>query len=69
MPPADSDTEGVDFSLRNVVLALFLLLIVRFGTRLARGIVEGNYLTGVLGLTLAFVPMVYLLLVFKRAYF
>jgi hypothetical protein len=69
MPSTDSSTEGLDFSLRSAVLAIVLLLIVRLGTGLARGIVEGNYLIGILGLTLAVVPIVWLLLIFKKAYF
>jgi hypothetical protein len=69
MSPTGSDTEGLGFSLRNAVLALLFLLVVRLGAGWARGIVEGNYVRGVLGLILALGPILYLLVLFKRAYF
>jgi hypothetical protein len=69
MSPTDSDMEGLDFSLRNAILALSLLLIVRLGTELARGILEGNYVVGVLGLVLALGPIFWLLFVIRKAYF
>lgn len=37
MSPTDSNTEGLDFSLRNLILAILVLLIVRLGTGWARG--------------------------------
>jgi hypothetical protein len=69
MPPIDSNTEGLDFSLRNASLAVLLLLIVRLGTGLARGIVEGDYLIGIVGLILALGPIVWLLFIIREAYF
>ena len=69
MPPIDSNTDGLDFSLSNAVLAVFLLLIVRLGGGLARGIVEGDHLIGIVGLILALGPIVWLLFLFREAYF
>jgi hypothetical protein len=69
MPPIGSNTEALDFSLRNAILAVLLLLIVRLGTGWARGIVEGDYLVGMIGLILALGPIVWLLFVFREAYF
>jgi len=69
MSPIGSNTEGFDFSFRNAMLAICLLFIVRLGTGWARGIVEGNYLIGIVGLTLALGPIVWLLFVLKKAYF
>jgi hypothetical protein len=68
MSPAGSDTEGVGFSLRNAILAVLSLLLVRLGTGWARGIVEGDYAIGVAGLILALGPVVWLLVVFREAY-
>ena len=69
MSPTGSDTEGLDFSLRNATLAVLLLLIVRLGTGWARRIVEGDYLIGIVGLILALGPIVWLLFVISEAYF
>jgi len=68
MSPAGSSTEGVGFSLRNAIFAVLLLLIVRLGGGLARGLVEGDYLIGVVGLILALGPVVWLLFLFREAY-
>nr|WP_226013483.1 hypothetical protein [Halomicrobium salinisoli] len=65
----DSNTGRLGFSPRNMILAVSFLLIVRLGAGLARGIVEGDYLTGSLGLILALGPIVWLLLLLRDEYF
>jgi len=69
MSPNDSNTERPSFSLRNVVLLVLSLLLFHLGRGLARGLVEGNYVIGILGLILALVPTVWLLFVIREAYF
>ncbi len=69
MSPTDYNTEGLNFSLRNLLLAVFLFLIVRLGSGLARGLLEGDYLIGTLGLILALVPIIWLLSIIRKAYF
>jgi len=69
MSSPDSNTEGLGFSLRNAILVILLLLIFHLGRGWARGIVEGNYTIGILGLILALGPIVWLLLVIREAYF
>jgi len=69
MSSPDFNTEGLGFSLRNAILVILLLLIFHLGRGWARGIVEGNYTIGILGLILALGPIVWLLLVIREAYF
>ncbi len=69
MSSSDSNTEGLGFSLRNAILVIFFLLIFHLGRGWARGIVEGNYTIGILGLILALGPIVWLLFVIREAYF
>jgi hypothetical protein len=69
MSPTNSNTGGFDFSLRNAILVVLGLFIFHLGRGWARGLVEGNYLIGTLGLILALAPIVWLLLVIKKAYF
>lgn len=69
MSPTDAETKGLEFSLRNAALAVLFFVSVRLGTGLARGIAEGNYAVGVLGLVLVLGPTLWLLVVIKEAYF
>jgi hypothetical protein len=69
MSPIGSNTDGSGFSLRNAILAVLLLLVVRLGTGWARGIVEGDYLIGIVGLALALGPIIWLLFILREAYF
>ncbi|ELZ98073.1 hypothetical protein C440_02458 [Haloferax mucosum ATCC BAA-1512] len=69
MSSPDSNTEGLDVSLRNAILVVLALFIFYLGRGWARGLVEGNYTIGILGLILALVPVVWLLLIVREAYF
>ena len=68
MSPLGSNMGRWGFSFRNAVLVVFLLLIFHLGRGWARGILEGNYTIGLLGLVLALVPIVWLLAVLRKAY-
>ena len=69
MSATGSDTDKSGLSLRNVVLAVSLLLVVRLGTGWARGLAEGEYLIGILGVVLVLGPVVWLVSQFKTTYF
>ncbi|MCO8268008.1 hypothetical protein ACOZ4B_13725 [Haloferax prahovense] len=69
MSAPGSSAEGSGFSLRNVVLLVLTLFMFHLGRGWARGLVEGNYLIGIVGLLLALAPIVWLLSVIKEAYF
>ncbi|WP_126661032.1 hypothetical protein [Haloterrigena salifodinae] len=69
MSSPDDNAEGFGFSLRNVILVVLSLFIFYLGRGWARGLLEGNYPIGVLGLVLALAPIVWLLFVIREAYF
>ncbi|EMA03097.1 hypothetical protein [Haloferax denitrificans] len=69
MSSSESTTEGAGVSLRNAVLVVPLLFMFHLGRGWARGLVEGNYARGVVGLALTLVPIVLLLFVTGKAYF
>ncbi|POG53825.1 hypothetical protein [Haloferax marisrubri] len=69
MSASGSSAEGSGVSLRTVVLLVLALFTFHLGRGWARGLVEGNYLIGIVGLLLALAPVVWLLLVIKEAYF
>ncbi|WP_345776209.1 hypothetical protein [Haloterrigena gelatinilytica] len=69
MPSTDSNSEGLDVSLRNAIVVVLSLFIFYLGRGWARGLVEGNYPIGILGLILALAPIVWLLVVIREAYF
>ena len=69
MSSPDPNTEGLGFSLRNAILVVLFFSIFHLGRGWARGILEGNYTIGILGLILALGPIVWLLFVIREAYF
>jgi len=69
MTPADSDAVRPGFSLRNAVVVVLCLFVVRLGAGWARGISEGNYALAVVGLLLVFGPILWLLALLRAAYF
>jgi len=69
MTAADFDAGGLGFSLRNAIVAVFCLFVVRLGAGWARGLLAGNYALGLVGLLLAVGPTLYLLALFREAYF
>ncbi|WP_350338657.1 hypothetical protein [Halobacterium salinarum] len=69
MSPTNSSTDGLEFSLRNAILVVLALFTFHLGRGWARGLVEGNYTIGIFGLNVALVPIVWLLLVIREAYF
>lgn len=69
MSSPGSNAEGAGVSLRNAVLLLCSLFVFHLGRGWARGLVEGDYLLGIVGLLIALAPVVWLLLVIREAYF
>lgn len=69
MSPTDSNTEGSGLSLRNAILVVLSLFIFHLGRSLARGLIEGDYTTGIFGLILVLVPIVWLLSVIREGGF
>jgi hypothetical protein len=69
MTPTGSDAERLGFSLRNAIVAVICLFVVRLGAGWVRGLLEGNYALGAVGLLLAVGPTLYLLALFRNAYF
>ncbi len=69
MRASESNTKGVGFSLRRVLVALLFLTVFKLGMGWARGLVDGNYLVGILGLVLALGPVLWLLSQFRDTYF
>ncbi|WP_372480240.1 hypothetical protein ACAH01_03430 [Halomicrobium sp. HM KBTZ05] len=69
MAPVDYSSEGLAFSLRNAILSVLFLFVVRLGAGLARGLLDGEYLIGVVGVLLVFVPTAWLLSIIRAAYF
>ncbi|WP_148415969.1 hypothetical protein [Haloferax sp. KTX1] len=64
-----SNAENSGLSLRDAVLLVCSLFVFHLGRGWARGLVEGDYLIGIVGLLLALAPVVWLLLVIREAYF
>ncbi|WP_074795722.1 hypothetical protein [Haloferax larsenii] len=69
MSSPDTKMEVFGISLRNVMIIVLCLFLFHLGRGWARGLVEGNYTIGVLGLILALGPIVWLLVVIREAYF
>ena len=69
MAPAESDAAGSAFSLRNAIVAILCLFVVRLGAGWARGILEGDYVLGFAGLLLVLGPVLWLLARVRAAYF
>ncbi|CQR51016.1 MULTISPECIES: hypothetical protein [Haloferax] len=63
-----SSAENSELSLRDAVLLVCSLFVFHLGRGWARGLVEGDYLLGVVGLLLALAPVVWLLLVIRKEY-
>ncbi|WEL24796.1 hypothetical protein [Haloferax volcanii] len=69
MTPLGSTAEDAGVSLRDAVLLVCFLFVFHLGRGWARGLVEGEYLIGIVGLLLALAPVVWLLFVIRKAYF
>ncbi|AKU06647.1 hypothetical protein [Haloferax gibbonsii] len=63
-----SNAEDSGVSLRTAVLLACSLFVFHLGRGWARGLVEGDYLIGIVGLLIALAPVVWLLLVIRKAY-
>ncbi|MFK8212067.1 hypothetical protein [Haloferax volcanii] len=64
-----STAENSGLSLRDAVLLVCSLFVFHLGRGWARGLVEGEYLIGIVGLLLALAPVVWLSFVIRKAYF
>ncbi|WP_083881551.1 hypothetical protein [Haloferax elongans] len=69
MSPTNSNAGGLRSSLRTVILVVLSLFVFHLGRGWARGLVEGNYLIGIVGLILVLAPIVWFLLIIKDEYF
>lgn len=69
MSPTDSNTDGLGFSLRNAILVVLSLFIFHLGRGWARGLVEGNYTIGIVGLILVLGPIFLALFLVREGYF
>ncbi|ELZ58133.1 MULTISPECIES: hypothetical protein [unclassified Haloferax] len=64
-----STAENSGLSLRDAVLLVCSLFVFHLGRGWARGLVEGEYLIGIVGLLLSLAPVVWLSFVIRKAYF